>query len=54
MHYYGMNRTDIDDMNQVEIQGWMAMIPDLQEKFGERKEDVPAVPTPGNILMPNV
>ena len=53
MHFYGMSRPDIDNMNQVEIQGWLAMIPDLQEKFGkgEVHDDKPG---PGNLFMPTL
>jgi hypothetical protein len=52
MHYYGLSRTDIDGMNQVEIQGWMAMIPDLQERFGEIEHEV-GQPDPTNIIGGN-
>lgn len=49
MHYYGLSRDDIDNMSRVEIQGWMAMIPDLQEKFGEGQQQEEA-PSPMNII----
>ena len=44
MHYYGMGKSEIDEMNDIEIQGWLAMIPDVQQKFGEVKVEEQGTP----------
>ena len=52
MHYYGMGKSTLDGMNQIEQSGWLAMVPALQEHFGERKEDMDSNPNPNNLYTP--
>jgi hypothetical protein len=52
MHFYGMGKSTIDSMNEIEISGWLAMIPAIQEQFGERKEVLDTQPNPNNLYSP--
>ena len=52
MHFFSMGKSTIDGMNSIQIKGWMAMIPAINEQFGNAGPDANASPTDDNVFRP--